>query len=145
MSENLKKFLELLANDKELEAKALACNELGEEKGKVALMALAKENGIELTEADLEKKAEPTSGELDDDELDAVSGGAATGNERGFCLCPAAGGGGGKDADDGNTFGCACVIYGQGGDGRRKDINCNCIFGGTGSEHTTDVIGDIFG
>ena len=34
MSENLKKFLELLASDKELEAKALACNELDEEKGK---------------------------------------------------------------------------------------------------------------
>ena len=145
MSENLKKFLELLASNKELEAKALACNDLGEEKGKEAILALAKECGMELSLADLEQKAEITSRELNDDELDAVAGGAATGNEHGFCLCPIAGGGGGKDADDGNTFGCACVVYGQGGDGRRKDINCNCIMGGTGSEHTTDVIGDLFG
>ena len=72
MSENLKKFLELVASNKELEAKALACNELGEEKGKIALIELAKENGIELTLADLEKKEEAVSGELDDDELDAV-------------------------------------------------------------------------
>ena len=49
MSENLKKFLELVSADKDLDAKALACNELGEEEGKLALIALAKENGIELT------------------------------------------------------------------------------------------------
>ena len=82
MSENLKKFLDLIANDKELEAKALACKE----KGKEALLALAKEYGIELTEADFENK--PVSGELDDDELDAVAGGLA------YCNCGAAGAGG---------------------------------------------------
>ena len=49
MSENLKKFLDLIGSDKELEAKALACNELGEEKGRLALIELAKECGIELT------------------------------------------------------------------------------------------------
>ena len=46
MSENLKKFLELIASNKELEKKALACNDLGEEKGKLAMIELAKENGI---------------------------------------------------------------------------------------------------
>ena len=51
MSENLKKFLALIANNKELEAKALACNELGEEKCKLAFLKLAKENGINLIEA----------------------------------------------------------------------------------------------
>ena len=134
MSENLKKFLDLIGSDKELEAKALACNELGEEKGRLALIELAKECGIELTAADLEKQAEPTSRELDDDELDAVAGGAATGDEYGFCYCIAAGGGGGDDSNDGNTFGCACVGYGQGGDGRAKDANCICYLGGIG-EH----------
>lgn len=74
MSENLKKFLDMIANDKELEAKALACNELGEEKGKLAMLELAKEYGVELTLADLEKEA-PASAELDDNELDAVAGG----------------------------------------------------------------------
>ena len=62
MSENLKKFPDMIANDKELEAKALACNELGEEKGKLAMLELAKEE-------------KPASRELDDDELDAVAGG----------------------------------------------------------------------
>ena len=132
MSENLKKFLDLLGSDKELEAKALACNELGEEKGREAMLALAKECGIELTAADLEKQEEPTSRELDDDELDAVAGGAATGDEYGFCYCIAAGGGGGEDSHDGNVFGCACVAYGQGGDGRASDANCRCYFGGMG-------------
>jgi predicted ribosomally synthesized peptide with nif11-like leader len=134
MSENLKKFLELIASNKELEAKALACNELGEEKGKLAMLELAKECGIELTAADLEKQEEPTSRELDDDELDAVAGGVATGDEYGLCYCIAAGGGGGEDSNDGNVFGCACVAYGQGGDGRAKDANCRCYFGGFGGD-----------
>ena len=120
MSENLKKFLELLASNKELEAKALACNELGEEKGKEAMLALAKECGIELTEADFEKKAAPASGELSDDELDTVAGGT------GACACVLGGGGGGIDDNDGNVFGCACAAYGQGGDGRANDFNCWC-------------------
>ena len=125
MSENLKKFLDLIASNKELEAKALACNELGEEKGKLAIIELAKENGIEITLADFEKPAEPASGELDDDELDAVAGG-------GGCGCGYGGGGGGVDAVDGNVYGCACVIYGQGGDGNAKDSNCMCFVTGFG-------------
>jgi predicted ribosomally synthesized peptide with nif11-like leader len=125
MSENLKKFLALIASNKELEAKALACNDLGEEKGKAAMLALAKENGIELTEADFEKKE--ASKELDDDELDAVAGG-------GGCGCLAGGGGGGTDSNDGNKYGCACVAYGQGGDGRAKDSNCWCIVQGMGKD-----------
>lgn len=132
MSENLKKFLDLIGSDKELEAKALACNELGEEKGREAMLALAKKCGIELTLADFEKPAEPASRELDDDELDAVAGGAN--GDDGFCYCPLAGGGGGEDSNDGNVFGCACVAYGQGGDGRASDANCRCIFGGVGSD-----------
>ena len=125
MSENLKKFLDLIASNKELEAKALACNELGEEKGAEAMIALAKEFGIVLTASDLEKKEETASGELDDDELDAVAGG-------GGCGCFAGGGGGGIDSNDGKKYGCACVVYGQGGDGRGKDSNCLCVGGGGG-------------
>ena len=128
MSENLKKFLELIASNKELEAKALACNELGEEKGKVAMLALAKECGIELTEADFEKQAEPASCELSDDELNAVAGG-------GGCGCLFGGGGGGTDSNDGKKYGCACVVYGQGGDGRASDMNCICPAFGTGFDN----------
>ena len=128
MSENLKKFLDLIASNKELEAKALACNEMDEEKGKQALIELAKENGIELIAADFEKKA--AAAELDDDELDAVAGG-------GGCGCGYGGGGGGVDAVDGNVYGCACVIYGQGGDGRASDVNCLCIAVGAGADDDT--------
>ena len=57
--ENTGRFLDTASVEKlnkELEAKALAANELGEEKGKLAMIELAKECGIELTAADLEKK-----------------------------------------------------------------------------------------
>ena len=128
MSENLKKFLALIASNKELEKKALACNELGEEKCKLAFLELAKENGIELTEADFAKKEKSVSGELSDDELDAVAGG-------GGCGCFAGGGGGGTDSNDGRTYGCACVVYGQGGDGRANDMNCICPAFGTGFDN----------
>ena len=125
MSENLKKFLALVAGNKELEAKLMACNGLGDEtKVKQAAIKLAKENGIELTEADFEKKE--ATGELSDDELDAVAGGGSN------CGCFAGGGGGGIDASDGKVFGCACVAYGQGGDGRANDANCVCALYGYG-------------
>ena len=125
MSENLKKFLDLIASNKELEAKALACNELGEEKGKQAFIELAKENGIEITLADFEKKEAAV--ELNDDELDAVAGGTRA------CGCFAGGFGIGTDANDGNTFGCGCARYGQGGDGKSaNDCNCFCAVFGLG-------------
>ena len=126
MSENLKKFLELVASNKELEAKVMACNDLSADEAKAAMIRLAKENGIELTVSDFEKKAAPANCELNDDELDAVAGGA--------CACPLAGVGGGKDANDGKTYHCACTSYGQGGDGRAKDSNCWCVFVGDGQD-----------
>ena len=133
MSENFKKFLELISSNKELETKALACNDLEEEKGKLALIELAKENGIELTDADFEKKAAPASGELSDDELDAVAGGAN--GENGGCVCVVIGAGGGVDDFNGKIFGCYCGAYGQGGDGNLKDANCRCVFGGGGADN----------
>ena len=123
MSENLKKFLELIASNKEIEAKALACNELGEEKGRIALIELAKENGIELTLADFEKKEEAASHELSDDELDAVAGGA--------CGCAIGGGGKGIDEFDDKKYKCVCVALGEGGaDGNGS--NCCCLLAGCG-------------
>ncbi len=70
--------------------------------------------GIELNEADFAK--EESCNELNDNELDAVSGGGGTGKV------------------DGNTYGCACIAYGQGGDGRADDVNCACPFAGSGSD-----------
>jgi len=126
MSNDLKQFLELISKNEELKAKALSYNELEKEDGIKALIDLAAENGITLSEADFEQKE--VSCEISDDELDAVVGGS------GGCGCVGAGGGGGTDANNGKTYGCACVWYGQGGDGRAEDINCLCIAGGGGSD-----------
>jgi len=112
MTENLKKFLEDVSKDAELSVKV--SNMDMEE-----LLALAKELGLELTEADL---AKPAVKELKDDELDAVAGGADV-----SCAC-AMGGGGTKDDNDKV---CACVIAGGGlaVSGRER---CVCTFAGYG-------------
>lgn len=128
MSENLKKFLELISKDAELKQKVLVCNDMEPADAVRASIALAKEAGIELTETDFAQKQ--ADGELGDDELYAVTGGIDEAN--GLCTCPLAGGGGGVDAKDGNIYGCACVMYGQGGDGRPEDKNCQCIAQGWG-------------
>jgi len=95
MSENLKKFLETVsANEKLAEKTGRASRE--------ELLAMAKELGLALTEEDFLQK----SGELSDDELDAVAGG-------GTCVCVV--GGGGKKAGDGSVYDvCACVAAGTG-------------------------------
>lgn len=111
MTENMKKFLEAVSKNEELTAKV---GTLGMEE----LIALAKELGIELTEADF---AKPT-GELDDDELDAVSGGGDV-----SCAC-AMGGGGTKDSNDKT---CACVLAG-GGYSKQGGERCVCGFAGYG-------------
>ena len=113
MTENMKKFLEALSKEKEPYEKASKLD-------KDALIALARELGIELTEADF---AQP-EGELNDDELDAVAGGSeciCVGGGEGFrstnaeqyCLC-VLGGGGEKDARAGGGCRCACVLAGYG-------------------------------
>ena len=73
MSENLKKFLELVSEDENMKQKVLACNDM--EKGDAVrdCIALAKKVGIELTEADFANKE--ACSELTEDELEAVAGG----------------------------------------------------------------------
>lgn len=63
MTENMKKFLELVSKDEALVTKVNAAD-------KNALIAMANELGAELTEADFVR-----SNELSDDELDVVTGG----------------------------------------------------------------------
>ena len=112
MSENLKKFLEAVSKNEELTAK-VGSMEMNE------LIALAKQLGIELTEADFSK---PAVQELSDDELYAVAGGGDV-----SCAC-AMGGGGTKDSNDKT---CACVLAGAGyaTSGRER---CVCGFAGYG-------------
>ena len=136
MSENLKQFFNLLANNPEIKEKALACNELGKEKGLLALIELAKEQGMELSEADFKAPEE----EISEEELAVVSGGKLferscpeAGQEAdGGCGCVIPGGGGGTMLDDGATFGCACVGYGQGGDAKDDHWVCYCTAMGLG-------------
>ncbi len=72
MTDKMRKFLEAAQKDAAL-AEKLSRAETPE-----AVAALAKELGIVLSEADL--KLEPVSGELSDDALDDVAGGAAVAN-----------------------------------------------------------------
>ena len=110
----MKKFLETVSKDEALVAKIGAM-------GKDELLALAKELGVALTDADL---AKPAVQELDDDDLDTVAGGNVS------CAC-ALGGGGTKDSNDKT---CACVAVGL---GYRKDgrDRCVCPLYGIGYEY----------
>ena len=112
MTENMKKFLETVSKNEELTAKIGTMD-------KDALIELAKELGIELTDADLEK---PAAQELSDDDLDTVAGGGDV-----SCAC-AMGGGGTKDNNDKT---CACVLAG-GGYAKSGRERCVCGFAGYG-------------
>ena len=108
MTENMKKFLELVASDSELTAQLNGMD-------KDAIIAAAQQQGIALTEADF---AADKSAELSEDELDAVAGG-------GKCACVL--GGGGKAGD--NVQKCTCVL---GGSGLFDDDIERCMCIGTG-------------
>ncbi len=75
MSENMKKFLELISKDENLKKKMAELEKMESDKAIREIIALAKEHGIELSEADF-VKAE-SDDELSDDELDAVAGGGS--------------------------------------------------------------------
>lgn len=128
MTENLKKFLEAVSKDEALQAKLNAL-ESNKEIAMADIIALAKELGIELTEADF---AQP-DGEISEDELETINGGGCptNGTVNNSCCCAAAGGGYGKQKDK-DIWGCACVAYGQGGDGKEDHTTCMCVLYGHG-------------
>ena len=101
MTENMKKFLEEASKDKEYLEK------VNKAETPEAVIALAAEKGFTLTAEDL-KPDQPT-GELNEDELDAVAGGKA-------CGCVVGGGGEGGEADGV----CACVLAGEGVEDRKS-------------------------
>lgn len=131
MTENMKSFLAKVSEDKGLVEKISKLDKAG-------LIALAKELGFELTEADF---AQPESS-LSEDELTVIHGGTTStqqeqawadfnncsgGNGIQDCFC-AAGGGGQRD-ENGDV--CACVGYGQGYRGGQK---CICPLVGVGAD-----------
>ena len=87
----MKKLLEIVSGNKELAAKIGGM-------AREDIIALARELGVELTEADFAQKYE-----LSDDELDAVAGG-------GRCICSFGGGG---EYSDGSVR-CFFIIGGDG-------------------------------
>lgn len=132
MKESLKQFIEKAQQDGELKTKLLALseefkdapqNEETKQKVIAAVLPLAEENGFTLKAEDFDTN----EGEISDLELAAVAGG-------GGCGCALVGGGGGVDDYDYNDYGCACVGYGQGGDGRADDFNCFCPGCGQGND-----------
>ena len=118
MNENVRAFFEAAQADPELRQRL--CKMTMDE-----LVAAAKEKGFELSEEDFK----PAEGELGEGDLANAAGG-------GFCSCILGGGGGGTDSYDHNTYGCACVFYGQGGDGRGTDANCYCPVSGIGNDYS---------
>ena len=111
MTENAKKFLELISSDETLAARVA-------DKPKEELVEVANEHGIPLCIKDFDPPAQA----LSDDELDTVVGG-------GSCYC-ALGGGGTKDSQNKT---CACVVYGQ-GDTKSGKMRCMCPAAGGGAD-----------
>ena len=120
--------MEAVSKDEALQAKVNAL-ESNKETAMAGVIALAKELGIELTEADF---AQP-DGEISEDELETINGGGCptAGTVNNSCYCAAAGGGGGKQKDE-DIWGCACVDYGQGGDAKDDHTTCMCVLYGHG-------------
>lgn len=111
MTDNVKKLLEIISTNEELKAKFSSI-------GKDEIIALAREQGIELTEADFES----SNGEVSDDELSAVAGGK-------WCTCFIGGGGTGEEKDRSKT--CACVHAGV-GLWKNGSVRCACAGAGAG-------------
>lgn len=118
MTENMKSFLELISGNEELAAKLSSTS-------KEEVIALAKEQGVTLTEADFEAQ----SAEVSDDELGSVAGGKK-------CYCAMGGGGTGESSNHTKT--CACVGAGY---GSMKDdtSRCTCVLGGYGGNEYRPV------
>ena len=126
MTESMKTFLAKVSADKALAEKAAKLD-------KDALIALAKDLGIELTEDDFSAK-----NDVSEDELAAIHGGHDQQDWASFNNCPGkngvqdcfcAAGGGGKQDENGDI--CACVGYGQGYRGGSK---CICPLAGLGQD-----------
>ena len=122
MTENAKKWLELVSTDPELQQKTkeLQTETIDQQKAKIT--ELARAHGITLTEEDF---AIPQDGELSDEELDAVAGGG--------CGCPGVGGGGGNDEKTGEHYVCACIAGGA-GQYNEHSSNCLCFLIGGGTD-----------
>ena len=101
MREEMNKYLEMLGEDEEAQKKLMALDKNDKSGAITTSIEIAKGYGIELIKEDFENEVV----ELDEDELEAVSGGATA------CACLGAGGGA---SGDGYYGCCGCVIGGAG-------------------------------
>ena len=124
MTDNIKKWLEIVSGTKALQEKLMELQNEAPEQQKMTMARMAKEKGIVLTEEDF---ASAESEELSDDELDAVAGG-------GGCGCPFIGGGAGTDPENGEKFSCGCFSCGSGQENGRHHCFCPFVGGGTDKE-----------
>ena len=136
MTENMKRYLELISTDEAARKQLNEQEPSSIQEAKERVIADAAEKGITLTEEDFVEDTE--TGELSDDELEAVAGGKE-------CICVIGGGG---TATHTTETTCACVIAGGGrGDMLEMDLEdpkrqpkhhyvdrCTCCFGGHGNE-----------
>ncbi len=130
MSDTLKRFLEAVGKSETLQEKMKAIpKDLPREEAVQKAIEIAAEAGFELSEADMDTNAEAIS----EEELDAITGGSG-------CGCAGAGGGGGT-TQDGTTYGCACVLYGQGGDAKKNNRQCWCSIAGAGTATGCEMLG----
>ena len=135
MTENMKKYLELISGDEEAMKKLNEQESSSIQEAKERIIADAAERGVTLIEEDFNEAAEVS--ELSEDELEAVTGGDS-------CVCVLGGRGTATDAKAEKT--CACVIFGA-GEGTVYEVledtpwisprkyetyRCTCCFGGTG-------------
>ena len=100
MTENMKKYLELISGDEEAMKNLNEQEPSSIQEAKERIIADAAEKGITLTEEDFAE-----TGELSEDELEAVAGGKE-------CVCVIGGGGTATSSVYEDT--CACVIGGAG-------------------------------
>lgn len=122
MTENMKKFIELVSKDEVLQEKLNTVQEQEEQENIKAIIALASEYGITLTEVDFQNAKE--SGELSEEELTSVAGGNG-------CYCP--GWGYGYGWDNFKEWNCYCVGGGLSyADERYRTDFCMCVSMGVG-------------
>ena len=116
----MKEFLELIEQNEELKKKVKELDARSDSQPS-DYIAFAAEYGITIQETDFQFKK---SGELSDDELDAVAGGDT-------CGCGV--GGGGKGNEDAGAKTCGCFM---GGAGLNTDnsARCVCVVGGVGED-----------
>lgn len=121
MTDNLKKFLELVSAEDKAYAEKVCKADVDE------LIALAAEKGVTLTAADFEQPGD-AEGEVSVDEADAVAGG-------GKCYCFLSGDGrSGKTYDSEDNY-CGCVVVGDGTGWHGREgfrTRCDCPVYGSG-------------